>query len=173
MPIGSLIELPSQASVVALLAGAADDYYLLSGCHGYGFIVKLEDLFTRQKAGKAVLTLDERETALPPVRIAHDWLIAPESRIVLASANKRLLAFAVSEMKIMAKGRGLQLIKLADGDTLALISAVSSEHYTLHIIGKRGAAHQETLRIADIAGKRAGKGKLLDISGSLKAIETR
>ena len=173
VPIGSLIELPSQASVVALLAGATDAYYLLSGCHGYGFIAKLEDLFTRQKAGKAVLTLDEGETALPPVPIAPDWLIVPESRIVLASANKRLLAFAVSEMKIMAKGRGLQLIKLADGDTLALISAVSSEHYTLHIIGKRGAAHQETLRIADIAGKRAGKGKLLDISGSLKAIETR
>ena len=173
VPVGSLIELPSQASVVALLAGAADDYYLLSGCHGYGFIAKLEDLFTRQKAGKAVLTLDERETALPPVRIAHDWLIAPESRIVLASANKRLLAFAISEMKIMTKGRGLQLIKLADGDTLALAAALRSEHYTLHIIGKRGAIHQETLRIADIAGKRAGKGKLLDISGSLKAIEAR
>ena len=173
VPIGSLIELPSQASVVALLAGAADDYYLLSGCHGYGFIAKLEDLFTRQKAGKAVLTLDERETALPPVRIAHDWLIAPESRIVLASANKRLLAFPVSEMKIMAKGRGLQLIKLVNGDTLALISAVSSELYTLHIIGKRGAIHQETLRIADIAGKRASKGKLLDISGCLSKIEAR
>lgn len=173
VPIGSLIELPSQASVMALLAGAPDDYYLLSGCYGYGFIAKLEDLFTRQKAGKAVLTLDERETALPPVRIAHDWLIAPDSRIVLASAHKRLLAFPVSEMKIMAKGRGLQLIKLADGDTLALAAALRSEHYTLHIIGKRGAAHQETLRIADIAGKRAGKGKLLDLSGSLKAIETR
>ena len=173
VPIASLIELPSQASVVALLAGAPDDYYLLSGCHGYGFITKLEDLFTRQKAGKAVLTLDERETALPPVRIAHDWLIAPESRIVLASANRRLLAFAISEMKIMTKGRGLQLIKLADGDTLALAAALRSEHYTLHIIGKRGAIHQETLRIADIAGKRAGKGKLLDISGSLKAIEAR
>ena len=173
VPIGSLIELPSQAGVVALLAGAPDAYYLLSGCHGYGFIAKLEDLFTRQKAGKAVLTLDERETALPPVRIAHDWLIAPESRIVLASANKRLLAFAISEMKIMAKGRGLQLIKLSDGDTLALAAALRSEHYTLHIIGKRGAIHQETLRIADIVGKRAGKGKLLDISGSLKAIEAR
>ena len=35
VPIGSLIELPSQASVVALLAGAADDYYLLSGCLKY------------------------------------------------------------------------------------------------------------------------------------------
>ena len=173
VPIGSLIELPSQASVVALLAGAADDDYLLSGCHVYGFIAKLEDLFTRQKAGKAVLTLDDNETALPPVRIANDWLIAPDSRIVLASANKRLLAFPVSEMKIMAKGRGLQLIKLSDGDTLALASALTSEHYTLHIIGKRGAIHQETLRIADIAGKRAGKGKLLDISGSLKAIEAR
>ncbi len=171
VPIGSLIELPSQASVVALLAGAADDYYLLSGCHGYGFIAKLEDLFTRQKAGKAVLTLDEGETALPPVRIAHDWLIAPESRIVLASANKRLLAFPVSEMKIMAKGRGLQLMKLADGDTLAIATALNSEHYTLHITGKRGADNQETLRIADITGKRAGKGKLLDISGSLKMIE--
>jgi len=173
VPIGSLIELPSQASVVALLAGAPDAYYLLSGCHGYGFIAKLEDLFTRQKAGKAVLTLDDNEIALPPVPIAPDWLIAPDSRIVLASANKRLLAFPVSEMKIMTKGRGLQLIKLANGDTLAIATALTSEHYTLHIIGKRGADNQETLRIADITGKRAGKGKLLDISGSLKAIEAR
>ena len=88
-----------------------------------------------------------------------------------ASANIRLLAFPVSEMKIMAKGRGLQLMKLVDGDTLVITTALNSEQYSLHIVGKRNAISQETLRIADITGKRASKGKLLDISGSLKMIE--
>jgi len=36
--------------------------------------------------------------------------------------------------------------------------------------GKRGAAHQEKLRICDIEGKRGKKGKVLDISGRLKTL---
>ena len=64
-------------------------------------------------------------------------------------------------------------MKLADGDTLAIATALNSEQYSLRIVGKRNAISQETLRIADIAGKRAGKGKLLDISGCLSKIEAR
>lgn len=171
VPIGSMIELQTGAQVAALLAGAADEHYLLSHSGAYGFIVKLEDLFTRQKAGKSVMTLEQGETVLPPVKVYAASLINPDCQVVLASEQKRLLAFPVSEMKVMAKGRGLQLMSLADHDRLALITVMTTPQYTLEIIGKRGGESEERLHIADIRSKRARKGKVLDVSGSLKAIK--
>ena len=163
IPVSTLADLPPQSQIQAMLGGAPDEYYLLSGSHGYGFAAKLGDLHSRQKAGKAVLTLDEGETALPPVHIPQAWL---------ATAQNRLLAFGIGELKAMAKGRGLQLVKLAAGDTLALAGIVCGEEYLLHITGRRGGQHKERLRTADIAGKRAGKGRAADFSGCPHKIET-
>ena len=172
IPVSTLADLPPQSQIQAMLGGAPDEYYLLSGSHGYGFAAKLGDLHSRQKAGKAVLTLDEGETALPPVHIPQAWLHHPDCRVVLATAQNRLLAFGIGELKAMAKGRGLQLVKLAAGDTLALAGIVCGEEYLLHITGRRGGQHKERLRTADIAGKRAGKGRAADFSGCPHKIET-
>lgn len=170
VPIASLIDLPSGAKVVSLLAGEMDEHYLLANSGGYGFIAKLSDLHTRLKAGKAVMTLETGETALPPVKVYRSALINPDCKVVLASEQKRLLAFAMGEMKIMAKGRGLQLISLQDSDSLKLCSVISQPEYVLEIVGTRGKISTETLHIADIDNKRGRKGKLLDVSGSLKNI---
>ena len=172
IPVSTLADLPPQSQIQAMLGGAPDEYYLLSGSHGYGFAAKLGDLHSRQKAGKAVLTLDEGETALPPVHIPQAWLHHPDCCVVLATAQNRLLAFGIGELKAMAKGRGLQLVKLAAGDTLALAGIVCGEEYLLHITGRRGGQHKERLRTADIAGKRAGKGRTADFSGCPHKIET-
>lgn len=171
VPVASLIDLPAGAQVLVLLAGAADDHYLLANSGGYGFIVKLEDLYSRLKAGKAVMTLETDETVLPPEKIHLSSLVNPACKIVLASADKRLLAFALGEMKIMAKGRGLQMMSLADQDRLALMSVVGSEDYVLEITGKRGGISVERLKTADITAKRGRKGKPLTLSGSLKSIK--
>lgn len=171
VPVASLIDLPAGAQVLVLLAGAADDHYLLANSGGYGFIVKLEDLYSRLKAGKAVMTLETDETVLPPEKIHLSSLVNPACKIVLASADKRLLAFALGEMKIMAKGRGLQMMSLADQDRLALMSVVGSEDYVLEIAGKRGGISVERLKTADITAKRGRKGKPLTLSGSLKSIK--
>lgn len=171
VPIGSMIELQQGAKVLALLAGAPDEHYLLSNSGGYGFICKLDDLSSRLKAGKTVMTLEEGETALQPVKVYVSSLINPDCKVVLATEQKRLLAFAMGEMKVMAKGRGLQLISLQDDDKLQLVNVISSPNYTLEIMGKRGGESKETLHIADIANKRGRKGKPLTISGSLKSIK--
>ncbi len=171
VPIASLIDLQAGASVLALLSGSGDDHYLLSGSGGYGFICKLDDLMTRLKAGKAVMTLEQGETALPPVKVYRSALINPASKVVAATRQKRLLAFDLADMKIMPKGRGLQLTALLENDELALVSVVATEEYTVHITGKRGGQSQERLHIADIANKRGRKGRVLDISGSLNRIE--
>ncbi|SSY80373.1 DNA topoisomerase IV subunit A [Alysiella crassa] len=170
VPIGSMIELQNGAKVVALLAGAADEHYLLANSGAYGFIVKLEDLHSRVKAGKVVMSLEDGETVLPPVKVYLSALINPDCKVVLASENKRLLAFSMGEMKVMAKGRGLQLMSLQDDDKLALVNVIASSDYELAIVGKRGGASVERLHIADISGKRGRKGKVLAISGSLKSM---
>ena len=170
VPIGSMIELQNGASVLALLTGAADEHYLLANSGGYGFICKLEDLSSRLKAGKAVMTLEQGETALLPVHITKESLTQPENYIIVATQHNRLLAFSVTEMKIMAKGRGLQLINLHDNDALALTACVDTPNYIVSIVGKRGGKSSEQLHLADIVNKRGRKGKILTISGSLKHI---
>ena len=170
VPLASLIELQAGARVLCILSGQPENHYLLANSGGYGFIAKLEDMASRVKAGKVLMTLDKGEQVLMPVRVYQSALINPDCRVIAASAGKRLLAFPLAEMKIMAKGRGLQLMSLAEGDTLALTEITDAAEYTAEIAGKRGGTSRERLRVADIDGKRGRKGRLLDLSGSLKGI---
>ena len=170
IPMASLIDLPNGAKVLTLLAGEMSDHYLLANSGGYGFIAKLEDLHSRLKAGKTVLSLNDGETALLPVKVYQSSLINPDCQVILASEQKRLLAFSITEMKIMAKGRGLQLMSLQENDQLTHVNVLQSEEYNVHIQGKRGGISSERLKTADIRAKRGRKGKLLDISGSIIAI---
>ena len=170
VPVSSLIELQNGAKPVAMLTGQPEQHYLLSGSGGYGFIAKLGDMVGRVKAGKVVMTVDSGETVLPPVAVYASSLINPDCKIVLASSDHRLLAFSIGELKVMPKGRGLQLMSLADGASLEHIMVTTSPEFTVVSVGRRGAEYQEKLRIADIDGKRGKKGKVLEISGHLKSL---
>ena len=167
VPLASLLELQPGASVLTMLAGQPQEHYLLAGSGGYGFIAKLGDLVGRVKAGKEVVKLEAGETLLMPQPVRQSALINPDCRLVLASVEKHLLAFPIGELKVMAKGRGLQLMSLRGGDTLQLTALVSTPDFWVCSRGKRGAAHRERLRVQDIEGKRGRKGRVLDVSGSL------
>ena len=122
------------------------------------------------KAGKVMISLEAGEKVLPPQAVFAVSLINPDCKVVLASSANRLLAFALGELKVMAKGRGLQLMNLGDDEKLAHIAVVSTPEFVVESIGKRGAARCERLRIQDIENKRGRKGRLLEISGRLKAL---
>ena len=64
------------------------------------------------------MTVDSGETVLPPIAVYASSLINPDCKIVLASSDHRLLAFSIGELKVMPKGRGLQLMSLTDGASL-------------------------------------------------------
>ena len=124
------------------------------------------------KAGKEVVKLEAGETLLMPQPVHQSALINPDCRLVLASAEKHLLAFPIGELKVMAKGRGLQLMSLRGNDTLQLTALVSTPDFWVCSRGKRGAAHRERLRVQDIEGKRGRKGRMLDVSGSLISLSS-
>ncbi|WP_373741228.1 DNA topoisomerase IV subunit A [Neisseria sp.] len=170
VPLTSLIELQNGAQIAAVLTGLPEQHYLLAGSGGYGFIAKLGDMTGRVKAGKVVMTLKAGETVLPPVPVFAVSLINPDCKVVLATDEPRLLAFPIGELEVMAKGRGLQLISLSDGLKLEHAAVLTTPEFIVESTGKRGAAHQEKLRICDIENKRGRKGKVLELSGKLNGI---
>ncbi len=170
VPVSSLIELQNNAKVVSILTGDPQQHYVLANSSAYGFIVKLSDMVCRIKTGKVLMTLEQTDTLLPPVPVYAVSLIKPETKLVLASSANRLLSFALGELKVMTKGRGLQLMSLSEQESLMQMVVVLGDEFIVESIGKRGAVHTERLRVQDIHGKRGRKGKVLEITGHLKAL---
>lgn len=171
VPVGSLVELAKGVEIVAIISALPDQYYLLANSSGYGFIVQMKDLVSRTKNGKVVMTLNENETMLAPVKVSATGVTSPESiNVVSLSSANRLLAFPLSELKIMSKGRGLQIMSLPKGETLQFVSLIEGGEFILETRGKRGANHREVLRIQDIVNKRGHKGKELSVNGSIIAV---
>ncbi len=83
--------------------------YLLASDAGYGFVTKLEDLQTKNRAGKAVLTLPEGAEVLAPVRV-HD---AAKDLLVAVSNEGRMLVFPVAELPMLARGKGNKIIGIS------------------------------------------------------------
>ena len=82
--------------------------WLLSTDDGYGFIAKLEDLITDRKAGKAVVNVSDGATVLRPQRVTSQ----ETDRIAAATTSGKLLLFDAAELPLLARGKGVQTIKL-------------------------------------------------------------
>lgn len=171
VPAGSLVELNQGATIVAMLTALPQQHYLLANSGGYGFVIAFKDLVSRTKNGKVVMTVNDNETLLPPLPVPAKSLSAgSQTELIAVSSANRLLAFPLLELKVMAKGRGLQIMSLPSDETLNFIVLSDSPEFTLETQGKRGGRHQETLRVQDISNRRGHKGKELSVLGAILAI---
>ncbi|RZS58031.1 DNA topoisomerase IV subunit A [Sphaerotilus mobilis] len=164
VPITSLIELESGTQVLHYLAAPQDTTLLMAHSGATGLLAKVGDLISRNKSGKAFLTLEAGETWLAPVRV-----LAEHRQVACLSVKGALLTFALDDLKHQpGGGRGLMLMSLDDGDTLA--GAVSyAGGVRITVIGRNGQPRDEDLRTVALqpyANKRARKGR--DWSGRLK-----
>ena len=115
VPLATLVDLARGARLLFALSAAPESRLLVSGNAGYGFLCKLSDLVSRQRAGKAFLTVEEGGLPLPPVPVAETWVAA-------AADNGRLLVFPLEEMKELTGGKGVQIMKLEDGERLTALT---------------------------------------------------
>jgi len=160
-PITTLIDLESGTRITHMLAAAPDTRWLLATRAGVGFAATLANMASRQRAGKAFVTLEAGDALLAPV-----LLPAHATQLALLTARGRCLVFDIGQVKTLAAGgRGTILMGMDAPDTLAQIAALS--HAGLAITGTwrnrdttdvlAGAALQPYL------GKRARKGKQLNV----------
>ncbi len=159
-PLSSRLNPPDGAVFSGVLAGGAEDRWIVASGAGYGYVVKLEHLHSRNKAGKAALRVPFGSGVVPPVRVhmtADAWVVA-------TTDAGRMLSFPLDELPELPKGKGNKIIgipgpKLKAGEermqTLALIGP--DDTLVVHS-GKRQMkfAYDELEKYEGTRGRRGG-----------------
>ena len=161
-PLTGRLSPPDGARFVGVVLGNPEELYLLASSAGYGFICTLEDLATRNKTGKVVLTLADGVDALPPVRITT----LDSDRLVAVTSSGHLLVFPIKELPQLPRGKGNKIIDIpavkggTPADILIAVTSIPAGAGAVLYSGKRSL----TLRAVDLdhyAGERGRRGKLL------------
>ena len=161
-PITGKISLPEGATVQHVLMANMDAQILMASDSGYGFICQFEDLVSRNKAGKAVISLTENAQVLAP-----QYIEANENISLVAMSNVgRMLVFPITELPTLSKGKGNKIINIsaaaakARTELLTRLLLIKPTSSLVFISGKR----KITLKPSDIdnyRGERARKGSQL------------
>lgn len=107
-PLTGRINPQSGASFEGVMMGDEDQLYLLASDAGYGFVARLADLQSKNKAGKSVLSLPKGGRVLQPSIVA-DY----EDCYVAAVSNEgRMLMFPLAELPQLARGKGNKIINI-------------------------------------------------------------
>ena len=103
-PLSGRLDPPDGARFAGVLIGEPTDQWLLATDAGYGFTVRLAELQSRNRAGKAVINVSEGALVLPPVPVP-----GPDALIVAINSDGRLLMFPASEVPELSRGKGNKL----------------------------------------------------------------
>ena len=154
-PLTGRVSPPSGATFEGLCVGDSSDCYLLASDAGYGFIAQFSDMVSKNKAGKALLTLPVNASVLSPIPISDT-----NAMLVAITNEGRMLMFPLRDLPKLGRGKGnkiinissaraadrtelmTHLIVLGEGDRLTLFAG--KRHVTLksadfeHYRGERG-----------------------------------
>ncbi len=147
------------AAFVGTMIGDPSSLYFLATNFGYGFVCKLEDLYSRNKSGKRILNVPAGAKVLPPVLIRsheEDWIVA-------VGSEGYMLVTELSEFPLMSKGKGIKFINIpsaklkAGEETVDHVRLVQDGEAITLYCGKK----HKTMKGAEVdeyAGERGRRG---------------
>ena len=153
-PITTQVDFQDGGKLAHALTDSPEAQYLFANSGGYGFIASIADLVSRNRAGKAFMSLDKGEKPLIPSKLGAGETAAA------VSASGRLLLFPLAELKTMAKGRGTIIQALDAKDELAAV-AVGTDSFIVTGTGRGGKPAEWKLAAKEAdayRGQRARKG---------------
>ncbi len=156
-PLTGRIKAPTGAEFVGGMMGPEDSFYLLGTDAGYGFFARLGDLITKNKAGKAAISIPKGGKVLGPQPISD-----LEAAFVAAVSNEgRLLVFAASDLPVLAKGKGNKIMNIPSARVqsreefmLGAVTLQDDDMLTVHA-GKRHLS----LKMSDLEHYRGERGR--------------
>ncbi|KPD23192.1 MULTISPECIES: DNA topoisomerase IV subunit A [Idiomarina] len=161
-PLTGRFSLVSGETVEHVLMGKDDSCVLLASDAGYGFICQFSDLVSRNKNGKAIITLPTGAKILEPTQVNS----IENDRVIAVSNEGRMLVFPVADLPQLSKGKGNKIINIPalraqsrEEYVVALATAAPDKAVTL-MAGKR----KLTLKPADLEhylGERGRRGNKL------------
>ena len=107
-PVTGRINPPSGATFEGILSGEDSQLCLLASDAGYGFVARLGDLQTKNRAGKSALSLPKGGKVLQPAAIDS----IENSFVAVVSNEGRLLIFPLADLPQLARGKGNKLLSI-------------------------------------------------------------
>jgi topoisomerase-4 subunit A len=163
-PLSGRLDPPDGARFAGVAIGEPQDKWLLATDAGFGFIAKLEDLFARVRAGKAVLNLSDGARVLCPVPLPG----ADAGAAVFIAAvfgEGRLLVFPAAELPEMARGKGNRIFgtptgKGAEPEKLVAVATLAEGQKLVVWCGERNMT-LTWKELENYRGERAQRGAVL------------
>src|ERR1700684_3024615 len=133
-PLSGTVDPPDGATFAAVLIGEPGDLWLVASDAGYGFKVKLAELYARNKKGKSVLKVPENARVLPAQPIGE-----PAALAVLVNNEGEVLALPLAQIEEMSAGKGQNLYGIPgkksadrDEDLVAMAVVATGEVLTIY-----------------------------------------
>ncbi|WP_272656833.1 DNA topoisomerase IV subunit A [Providencia sp. PROV157] len=108
-PLTGKLTLPPGASIEHVLMAPDEQKYLMASDAGYGFICTFNDLVTKNKTGKALISLPENAKVLAPIELHNEQ----EDLLLAITKAGRMLIFPVADLPQLSKGKGNKIINIA------------------------------------------------------------
>ncbi|MGQ7274282.1 DNA topoisomerase IV subunit A [Marinobacter sp. V034] len=107
-PLSGRINPPPGATFSGVLMGEPAQQVLLVTDGGYGFVSTLESMISKNRNGKAVVSVPKGARIMPPMPVS-----AGEDQYLVAITNEgRMLVFPLAELPELAKGKGNKIISI-------------------------------------------------------------
>jgi topoisomerase-4 subunit A len=146
------------AAFRGVLIGDPEMRWLVASNAGYGFFVRLGEMHSRNRAGKACLRVPEGGDVLIPAPVTGTEF--PGQALVAAvSSEGRLLVFPASELPELPRGKGNKIFgissrKFSSGEEKLVAVAVLQPGESLLLFGNQRSM---TLKPGDLAGYRGAR----------------
>jgi topoisomerase IV subunit A len=160
-PLSGRLDPPDGAKFAGIMIGEAEDLWLLASDAGYGFTARLKDLVSDRRAGKTVLNVPANAQVLAPAPV-----VSADALVAVVSSEGKLLAFKVSEVPEMPRGKGNKLYdipgkKAAARSELMTAVAVVPPRASLLLWAGDVCKTLEWRDLQDYVGERAQRGAVL------------
>ncbi|MCB1856520.1 MAG: DNA topoisomerase IV subunit A [Halieaceae bacterium] len=161
-PVTGRLNPPSGATFEGMMMGAEEQLFLLASDAGYGFVAKLADLQSKNRSGKAALSLPKGARVLPPAPVAA----VPGSHVAAVTTEGRLLVFPLEELPQLARGKGNKIIgippaRVQSRDEFVVAVQVVSEQQSLVVYAGKRHIKLKFSELEHYRGERGRRGNKL------------
>ena len=110
-PLSGRLNPPEGAVFCGVMTGDETSRWLVASDAGYGFFVQLEQLHSRNRAGKALIRVpDQGKVLIPALHYGDEF---PGNALVAAvSSIGRLLLFPAEELPELSRGKGIKILDI-------------------------------------------------------------
>jgi topoisomerase-4 subunit A len=151
-PLSGYFNPPDGSTFRAVLIGAPEERWVVASTAGYGFVVPLAELHSRNKAGKGALRVPTGSSVVPAAPVVEGAAL-----IAAASTDGRLLVFPLAELPELPRGKGNKILAVPgkEGVSLAAICVLRKDQALRVDSGQR----HMTIKAGDLAHYGGGRGR--------------